>query len=148
MNKKDQVQAVLEQLMTGDDSAVTRLIGEMTQQQTTQTQALLAMAGEHSRVMAAVVQQQHDLMRELMHRQLVQVDPRAAFQSARFTDTLRRAGVRHPVASQQVPPDKPSSGPGPGAGNFEEEEDLEPVDREEILGDINPRGTGVAGFHG
>lgn len=147
MTKKDQIQAVLEQLMSGDDNAVTRLIGEMTHQQTTQTQALLAMAGEHSRVMAAVVQQQHDLMRELMHRQLVQVNPKAAFQSARFTDTMRRAGARNPVASPAMPPDKPSSGPGSGAG-IDDEEDLEPVDREEILGDINPRGMGVAGFHG
>lgn len=147
MTKKDQIQAVLEQLTNGDDNAVARLIGEMTQQQTTHTQALLAMAGEHSRVMAAVVQQQHDLMRELMHRQLVQVDPRAAFQSARFADTLRRAGSHVPVAPASPVPPKSSSGPGVGAGPFEEE-DLESVDREEILGDINPRGTGVAGFHG
>lgn len=148
MDKKQQAQALIEQLLADGDNSLNRLIGELTAQHRTNTEALLAMAGEHANRMATIVSQQHDLMRELMHQQLVQTDPRAAFQTARFAATMKRAGARQPEASAKVPDFKPSSGPGTGAGHLDEEEDMEPVDQEEILGDLNPRGTGVAGFSG
>lgn len=147
MQRKQQIQDLIDHLTKEPEGVLTDLVQQMTAQQQHATNALLAMAGEHARQMAVVVSQQHDLMREMLHRQLLMTDKNAAFQSAQFSATLKRAGSRPPVAAPS-PSNQTSSGPGPGAGRLDDEDEMQQVEREEILGDLNPRGTGVAGFVG
>lgn len=147
MQRKQQIHELIEQLTKEPDGVLAELVQQMTMQQQNSTNALLAMAGEHARRMAEVVNQQHDMMREMLHRQLLMTDKNAAFQSAQFSATLKRAGSRTPAAAP-APSHQTSSGPGPGAGHLDDEAEMQQVDRDEILGDLNPRGTGVAGFVG